>query len=129
MATRSCSRIWRAAVLLVGILGCERAPTEPVLDFRLVSLNDGSNGGASYFLFLPPVGKQVRYSGTFDGTASPEVRICELSGNSCALQVALLTTSSANGGDFVTVDVADQRYEANWHSYRIPNYSPSKTRT
>jgi len=130
MATRSCSRLVRhAAVLLVGILGCERAPTAPFLDFRLVSLNDGSNGGASYFRFLPPVGRQVTFSGVFDAAASPVVRICEVAGSGCGIEVATMTMSPASGDEIITVDAGDQRYETNWHSWRVPNFSSSKTRT
>src|SRR6266481_2539715 len=130
MATRSRSSFVRhAAVLLVGILGCERAPTAPTLDFRLVSLHDASNAGASYFYFLPPVGHQVSYSGVFDATASPEVRICEIAGSGCGIEVADMDMSSASGDERITVDAQNQLYETNWHSWRVPNYSSSKTRT
>ena len=126
MATRSCSPVvWGAAVLLVGILGCERTPTEPSLDFKVVKLTTG----AEYFFFLPPVGKQVNYSGVFDPAARPEVRICEVSGSECGIEVAHMTMSPASGDEMIVLDVSHELYLVNWHSWRVPNYTPSKTRT
>ena len=112
MATRSSSkRILRAAVLLVGILGCERSPTEPSLDFKVVKLTTS----AQFFFFLPPVGKQVNYSGVFDPAASPEVRICEVSGSECGIEVAHMTTSPASGDEMIVLDVSHELYLVNWH--------------
>ena len=130
MATRSrSSLVRRAAVLLVGILGCERVPTTPSLDFRLVRLSDGSVAAGSHFYFLPPIGHQASFSGDFDGSQWPVVRICEMAGGSCRLEVAAFSRTSGTGGQLVTVDSEMEWYQVNWKTWQIPNYSPDKTRT
>jgi len=77
---------------------------------------------------LPPVGNSVHSSGVFDPAARPEVFICEISGSACGIEVAHMTMSPASGDEMIVLDISNERYLVNWHSWRIPNYSPSKTR-
>lgn len=71
------------------------------------SIIDATNGGSSGFYWLPPVAKKRRFSGTFDPNRSPQVQVCELSGESCSTELASLAPS---------VDAGSQAYTVTWQT-------------
>lgn len=62
------------------------------------------------FFFLPPLLPKPVYTGTFDGTLSPQVRVCELEGTVCGVEIA-----SFSGTD-IKVDLIEEAYMATWNT-------------
>ena len=57
------------------------------------------------------------YGGTFDGSFSPVVEICEWTGTECVLPLlAQFTTTTGPGSETVRVVPEDERYIVNWHT-------------
>ena len=81
---------------------------------------DGAHGGTAHFFFLPPMVPAPAYSGTFDGSQSPIVQICELTGNVCG---TLITTFS---GAAIKVDLEKESYGVLWKT-KDAGLDPSKT--
>jgi Tol biopolymer transport system component len=69
------------------------------------ALSDGANGGTDGFYFLPPLIRASPYTGTFDPTLAPEVRLCALPG--CAPDLVRLDAGTSPA---VTVDVEKEQY-------------------
>jgi hypothetical protein len=71
------------------------------------------SGGNGHFYFLPPLVPQPNAAGTFDGSLSPVVDICEWAG-SCGAVVARFTTTTGTGGNTVSQDPSAKQYQVNW---------------
>jgi len=69
---------------------------------------DGAHGGVKSFYFLPPMVPVPQYSGTFDATKSPNVRVCQLSGGACGIIIASF------GATQIKVDVTTESYSVVW---------------
>lgn len=74
-------------------------------------LIDAAHGGAPGFYFLPPLVQEPTYSGTFDATRSPEVRICALP--SCAVEIARFDGATKPG---VKLDADEEKYGLTWQT-------------
>lgn len=84
-------------------------PTAPEPTPRF-AISDGAHGGDTRFYFLPPLVPVPTYTGTFDGTRSPDVQICALSGDACVADIV-----SFSGSD-VKVDVGLEAYQVTWRT-------------
>lgn len=78
-------------------------------------VSDGMTGGNDHFFFLPPLVPAPTYSGTFDGTQQPEVKICAWSGG-CGAEVAAFTMTTGPGSETIRVVPEDEHYIVNWHT-------------
>ena len=117
MFTRFCLRSTTSFVLLFTAACSDRdLPTAAPRVRPALSISDGANGGNSHFFFLPPIVKAPAPNGTFDGSLSPEVRICEWNGSSCVVQIATFSLTTGTGGELIKVDPVGQHYHANWHT-------------
>jgi hypothetical protein len=87
-------------------------------------IQDGAHDGNPHFYFLPPLVPNPIFSGTFDASLSPEVRICEWTTAGCAAVVAHFTTVG-EGGQRLRVDPDAETYIANWHTSTI-SLDPAK---
>jgi Tol biopolymer transport system component len=121
MTTRSRSLPLRwvslaSVVLLAAALGCDRrAPTGPGRPFAVMDLVDAAhNDGIAGFYFLPPLAPQPTFTGAFDPTLSPLVRICELVEDGCGTEIVVF------GAPVVTVDLQDELYQVNWRTQSYP---------
>jgi len=102
------------------VTACSEYPSAPV-PTRAPSLevSDGAHGGSDGFYFLPPLASSPHAAGTFDGTLSPEVRICVWDGAACATTLALFTMDEGAGAETVRVSEADEAYLVNWRTRGI----------
>src|SRR5262245_47520883 len=109
---------WTASfVLLLGAACSDHSfPTAAPRVRPSLSIEDGANGGNPHFFFLPPIVKQPTTTGTFDATLSPEVKICELNGASCGVEIAAYSLTAGTGGELIKVDALAQHYLVNWHT-------------
>jgi hypothetical protein len=102
-----------AAILVAAACTADsRSPTAPEVGPRSVISDAGHTGPVPGFFFLPPMAKQVSYSGTFDPALQPSVEVCKLSGTSCGSTVATFTFGA--GPQNVRVDAQAQQYYVNW---------------
>jgi hypothetical protein len=78
-------------------------------------ISDGAHAGANpHFFFLPPTLPSPSFSGTFDSSLSPIVRICALSGPACSspdISKFGLTSTPA-----IMLDTAGESYQVNWQT-------------
>jgi hypothetical protein len=105
------------------LVACTDRVTAPrTLDVATPSLTilDAAHGGTAGFYFLAPLVPAPSYSGTFDGTKSPVVTICVLTGGTCG---ATVTTFS---GSQVKLDLEKQAYGVNWKT-KDAGLDPTKT--
>ena len=112
-----------AALFAAGfLLGCADRATEPTTPVAATSFTivDAARGGTAGFYFLPPMVPLPSYTGTFDGTQTPTVRVCELAGSACGATV--VTFSGAD----VKVDLVGEAYKANWKT-KDAGLDPTKT--
>jgi hypothetical protein len=113
------TRAARGAVLVVIsalVLSCrEDLPSGPSAPPPAPSLaiSDAAHGGKSHFYFLPPLLPAPSFSGLFDATLSPEVRVCRLAGSSCGSEIAAFTASTSPA---VTVDPVGEAYKLVWQT-------------
>ena len=76
-------------------------------------ISDGAHsGGNLHFYFLPPMVRNPSFSGTFDGTRTPIVRIAE-----AGVQLVELNAS---------IPAGSEQYQVEWHTDRY-NLDPAKT--
>jgi alpha-tubulin suppressor-like RCC1 family protein len=101
------------AVAALAAVGCSDPTTQPSSQRPSYQISDGAHsGGSAHFYFLPPMVAQPAYTGTFDATLSPVVRI--------TWGTTLVTSLNA------VVDPLAQLYQANWHT---GNYALDPSRT
>jgi hypothetical protein len=100
---------------LAALAACEsvRTPTDAPAPFA--SISDGAHGGTPGFNWLPPMVSNPGATGTFDGSLSPVVEICGITGSGCA-PVATYTTTSGPSGEHVVVKSSESHYMVNWHT-------------
>ena len=116
-----------AALFATGALlaACDRPLTGPSASVRTLpssarfAIADGAHGGVKGFYFLPPMVPAPAYSGTFDGTKSPTVRVCQLAGGACGVTVA------SYSGTRVKVDRTAEAYSVVWKT-KDTGLDPSK---
>ena len=81
------------------------------------SMASGVHGGSPHFFFLPPLAPKSTFSGTFDGSLDPVVKICAWTGTECdGPPVAELTTE---GRGSQRVRVKRDHYSVKWHTKRF----------
>lgn len=83
------------------------------------AISDGAHGsGNQHFYFLRPmVTPPVSFTGDFDPTLAPEVKICRLENDACAgADVAAFSTTTGSGASRVRVEPGDQQYVVNWRT-------------
>jgi len=84
-------------------LGCQADKIErPSLASSHFEISDGAHAGNQHFFFLPPVVAKPSFSGVFDGSLHPVIRVTE-----GATQITQLMP---------TVDDAGQSYQTDWHT-------------
>lgn len=99
-------------IVALALAACVEAPTSAPSDIPTLAISDGTHGGGNaHFYFLPPMVSAQYYTGAFDGSLAPVVRITEAG----AALVDL--TPGAN--------VADETYHVNWHT-RDFNLDPAR---
>jgi probable HAF family extracellular repeat protein len=101
--------------LLSLVLGCDGQPTGLPLSARSnEAVSDATHSGNPHFYLLPPLVKQPSYTGTFDGSLSPRVSICEwnASRSACAAVIAEFPFGAAEGR--VAKDAVGEKYYVNW---------------
>jgi alpha-tubulin suppressor-like RCC1 family protein len=103
-------------VLLTAACSDRDLPTAAPMTRPALSISDGANGGNSHFFFLPPIVPAPSPNGAFDGTVSPEVRICEWNGSSCVALIATFSLTAGTGGELIKVDPVAQHYHVNWQT-------------
>jgi uncharacterized protein YjdB len=89
-------------------------PTAPLTPADLTphtAIVDARSGGNAHFFWLPPIAPATTYPGTFDATASPELRICPFANNACAVAPAVYTRSSSPA---ITVSTSAQSFSLDW---------------
>jgi hypothetical protein len=68
-------------------------------------------------VFLPPLqpARKAPFIGTFDASRSPTVEVCRWTGTQCdGAPIARFTRAEGTGGTLLTVDAAQQLYQADW---------------
>ncbi len=119
IATRTAGAAIRIAVLATLVASCTRdLPVRPSHPRPELEIHDAAhNSGSQHFFFLPPMVPQPSYSGKFDGSLLPVVRICEWTGAACALPLlAEFTTTTGPGSETVQVNPTDELYIVNWRT-------------
>jgi galactose oxidase-like protein len=117
-------RLAGALALVAGVTACRDAAMAPRASLTTgprFELQDGAhNSGNGHFYFLPPVTPQPVFTGSFDPSLEPIVRICEWTGSAClSPSLAEFTATTGPGAETVRVDVADELYVVNWHTDRL----------
>src|SRR5918995_6188626 len=75
-------------------------------------ITDANGGGEAKFYWQPPIAPSTSYPGTFDGNASPELRLCRLTAQqTCGLVIATYTTISSPA---IAVSTSAQTYSVEW---------------
>jgi hypothetical protein len=87
------------SIIVPAALSCvEREPVPPRPQAPVAAISDATHAsGIAHFYFLPPLVRAPSFSGTFDLSPSPVVRICEWSNPGCGSIVAEFTSSAAFG--------------------------------
>jgi hypothetical protein len=115
-------RLHPAALVLAPVLlaACERdgpiAPLRPVAP--LMEIADASRDPSKlHFYFLPPMAPKPAYTGTFNASILPVVRVdvCELAGSACGARVAQFT-AAGRGLERVTTSEYFEHYLAIWRT-------------
>lgn len=119
------ARRWRqSAVMPISLVlaSCspESTPVEPgVPDRPAPTIADAAhNAGSPHFYFLPPLVAKPRHTGTPDGSAAPEVLICEWDANACVDLVAAFDETTGTGSEVIVYNATDGQYQVNWHTDR-----------
>jgi TolB protein len=87
-------------------------PVSPGSSRPAFTINDGAHAGNQHFFLLPPMVSQPRYSGSFDATRRPVVRITQDGAPLVDLNAAIPTGA--------------ELYQADWHTDEFP-LDPTKT--
>jgi len=93
-------------------ISCQDHPTA-LPQFSISDAVHGSAGNA-HFYFLPPLVPNPSPTGTFDGSQSPVVEICEWA-EGCVGDPLVTFTTGTSGG-FIQVDPVAESYGVAWHA-------------
>jgi hypothetical protein len=120
-----------ALASLTALAACSDEPTAPSLASTpgltpgkpVAAISDAVHGiaGDPHFFWLPPIGRDTVYHGTFDPDLQPQVRICRVSALPCA--VPLVTFPSGA----IAVSTAAESYSVVW-STKPANITPDDYR-
>jgi len=89
-------------------------------------ITDGAHGaGNPHFFFLPPIADPPAFSGQFDATQSPAVKICEWAGTACGVEIAAFSMTAGRGSEIVRIDPVGEIYIVNWMT-QDDNLDPAK---
>jgi hypothetical protein len=118
---RSLSALLVVSALALSACRDPGAPVAPNATPRL-AISDGSQpGGDAHFFFLPPIGQNRAYTGAFDASAAPIVRVCRWTGTACDGQwVAEYTRTGGTGGETIDVFPATGQYRVDWPTVGLP---------
>src|SRR6266513_1823494 len=84
---------------------------------RFDILDAAHGSGNAHFYFLPPMVSPSTPNGTFDGSQSPVVDICEWNGSACVPPLlAEFTTTTGTGGENVRLDPSNEVYTLKWRT-------------
>jgi hypothetical protein len=120
------SRWIGAATLLPAFLAaCSDTPPTavqqpPSAQVPVTQISDAVDapGRTGFYFLAPMVPDPSPFTGTFDATLSPEVRVCRLvvvaDGMACSGDAPLRSFTMTSSGDAVTVNTAKQSYNVNW---------------
>ena len=110
--------LWTAVASLAFLAACSGdTPVQPAATTQqsgpeATAISDGNHGGNAQFFFLPPMVAAASYTGTFDATHTPVVRITE--------DGAPLIELNA------TIPAGSEHYQVNWHTQDF-DLDPTKT--
>lgn len=117
-----------AAAALLVCVACDSGPTQPPDPDPMLAISDGSHEGNDHFFWLPPIAPSGNYSGTFVGTLSPVVRICDwLATEECGTTVLEFGRTFGPAAHRVGVDVKGQHYHLNLDVSAFPELAPGTT--
>ncbi len=124
-ATLAATLIWGACDEGTDPVGPREVPDQPspAEHSPTSSISDAANGGNEHFYWLPPMVSNPSPTGTFDGSRSPHLMICELDGADCAVPQPtdfpiVFTLTGGPSGE--TITVSGDKYQANWHTDEVP---------
>jgi uncharacterized protein YjdB len=104
-----------ASALVALACSAPERPVTPVIDAAagggVTQITDATGGGEPHFYWLPPIAPARTYPGTFDGTLTPELRVCRLTGDTCETTIATYTLSSSPA---IAVSSSQQSYALEW---------------
>ncbi|HKW40420.1 MAG TPA: CARDB domain-containing protein [Gemmatimonadales bacterium] len=110
-----------AALAIAALTGCtEQRMTQPSVMRPLALILDGAHNGDPNFFFLPPlvpnpVNDPHFIASAFDGTLSPTVEVCRLTGDPRAGTVFCVVGAALVFGPVnATLDATNQQYQVNW---------------
>ncbi|HSG09116.1 MAG TPA: hypothetical protein VLA36_12220 [Longimicrobiales bacterium] len=107
-------------------VACESGPIQPPDPDPTFAISDGSQGGNDHFFWLPPIAPGRSYGGTFVGTLSPVVRICDWT-DTCGATVLEFGRTYGPAAHRVGVDVKGQHYHLNLDVGAFPELAPGTT--
>jgi TolB protein len=119
-------RDFRGGILAVAVVLCTGCgmdqPTQPLDVDPAWAISDATTGGTGHFFWLPPLASGSSYGGTFLGTLSPVVRICDwLARGECGETVLEFSRTYGPAGHRVGVDVHGEHYHLNWDTRAFPD--------
>lgn len=127
--------LWFLSILALA-LGCDATRNTdpsagaPGLAGPRATIQDGNNnaGNEHFYWLRPMVTPPASFTGTFDPTQAPEIRICalfaDLSGCDGA-DIAGFGTNTGSGSEIVRVEPGGEHYIVNWHTNQY-NLDPAK---
>ena len=88
----------------------------------LAAISDAVRGGGNpHFYWLPPIAAETVYGGTFDPGLRPEIRICRIATQPCAVPLVTIPSSA------ITVSTTTKSYSGVW-STKPANITPDDYR-
>ena len=106
-----------ALVSLAALAACfgPDGPTAPVATpptslKPVAAISDATHGieGDKHFFWLPPIGRDTTYGGTFDPGLQPQIRICRVAALPCAVPLVTFPSTA------IAVSTASQSYSVDW---------------
>ena len=117
-----------ATATLLVCAACDSRPTQPLVPDPSLAISDGSHEGNDHFFWLPPIAPGGSYGGTFIGTLSPVVRICDwLATDECGTTVLEFGRTFGPAAHRVGVDVHGQHYHLNLDVSAFPQLTAGTT--
>jgi RHS repeat-associated protein len=116
------TRLLVAVVLVVGcvVAGCGGTPEQAADTARQALISDGAHGGTKGFYFLPPISWRPRFTGRFDPSLKPVVRIDQIDPRTGATRRTLVTFTSTDGRGSERIRARSEWYSVRWQVHRHP---------